>query len=57
MGAGGSGAALDYLRRGGRALSDYDDDDSSGCCSVGTNRDGPVGTPYTCVGGLIDVAK
>lgn len=54
--AGANGATLAYVRRGERTLTDYVDDDSSGC-SGGTNTDGPGGTPYSCVGGLVDVAK
>jgi len=54
--AGGNGATLTYVRRGERAIADYVDDDSSSCTG-GTNTDGPGGTPYTCVGGLVDVAK
>lgn len=50
------GATLTYVRRGERAIADYVDDDRSSCTS-GTNSDGPGGTPYTCVGGLVDVAK
>jgi lysophospholipid acyltransferase (LPLAT)-like uncharacterized protein len=44
------------VRRGERALAYYVDDNRSGC-SANTNTDGPGGTPYTCVGGLIDLAK
>ena len=54
--AGGNGATLTYVRRGERAIADYVDDDSSSCPG-GTNTGGPGGTPYTCVGGLVDVAK
>ena len=54
--SGANGATLAYVRRGERALSSYVDDDSSGC-SGGTNSDGPGGTPYTCTGSLVDVAK
>jgi hypothetical protein len=54
--AGGNGATLAYVRQGERALAYYVDDDSSGC-SGGTNSDGPGGTPYPCVGSLVDVAK
>jgi hypothetical protein len=54
--AGGNGATLTYLRSGERSIADYVDDDSSGCAG-GANTDGPGGTPYTCVGGLVDVAK
>jgi hypothetical protein len=54
--AGANGATLDYVRRGERAIADYVDDDSSSCVG-GTNTGGPGGTPYTCVGGQIDVAK
>lgn len=54
--AGANGATLDYVRRGERAITDYVDDDRSSCAG-GTNSDGPGGTPYTCVGGQVDVAR
>ncbi len=54
--AGANGATLTYVRRGERAIADYVDDDNSSC-SGGTNTDGPGGTPYTCVGSFVDVAK
>ncbi|HZJ66779.1 MAG TPA: hypothetical protein VFD36_24905 [Kofleriaceae bacterium] len=54
--AGDNGATLDYARRGERALADYVDIDSKGC-TAGTNTDGPGGTPYTCVGALIELSK
>jgi hypothetical protein len=54
--AGANGATLVYVRRGERAIADYVDDDRSGCTG-GTNSDGPGGTPYTCVGSLVDLAR
>jgi hypothetical protein len=51
-----NGATLDYVRRGERVLSDYVDDDSSGC-SGGTTNGGPGSTAYTCVGSLVDIDK
>ena len=54
--AGSNGATLAYVRRGERAIADYVDDDRSSCTG-GTNTDGPGAAPYTCVGGLVDVAK
>lgn len=54
--AGSNSATLAYVRRGERAIADYVDDDRSSC-TAGSNRDGPGGTAYTCVGGQIDIAK
>jgi hypothetical protein len=54
--AGANGATLDYVRQGERAIAAYVDDDSSGC-SAGSNADGPGGTPYPCVGSLVDIAR
>ncbi|HEX2687940.1 MAG TPA: hypothetical protein VHN14_15035 [Kofleriaceae bacterium] len=54
--SGANGATLTYLRQGERALTYYVDDDSSSCAG-GTNSDGPGGTPYTCTGSFVDVAK
>ena len=51
-----NGATLDYVRNGERALTDYVDDDRTGC-SGGTTTDGPEGVTFTCVGGLVDVVK
>jgi len=54
--AGANGATLDYVRRGEWAIADYVDDDSSSCTG-GTNADGPGGTPYSCVGGRVDIPR
>lgn len=54
--AGSNGATLAYVRKGERALTAYVDDDNSSC-SAGVNTDGPGGTPYTCVGSLVDIPK
>jgi hypothetical protein len=54
--AGDNGATLDYVRKGERALTDYVDDNSSGCTG-GTNSAGPGGAPYACVGGQVTLPR
>jgi hypothetical protein len=54
--AGDNGATLDYVRQGTKPLAYYVDDDSSSCTN-GVNTGGPGGTPYTCAGSFVDVAK
>jgi hypothetical protein len=54
--SGDNSATLDHVRRGERAVADYVDTDRAGCVAD-TNTGGPGGTPYTCVGGLIDLPK
>jgi len=52
--SGGSGATLDYVRKGDETTNVYVDDDNSGCTG-GVNTTGPVsGFAYPCVGGQYD---
>mgnify|MGYP000072392113 FL=1 len=52
--AGANGATLAYARRGELALTQYVDDNYSGCAAGVTP--GPGGATYTCTGSFVDVA-
>lgn len=52
----GAGAALEVVRSGASPLTQFVDDDSSGCQS-GVNTGGPGGVPYDCVGGQVPIPR
>jgi len=54
--ADGAGAALEVVRTGASPLTEFVDDDSSGC-SGGIDMGGPGGVPYDCVGGQVAVPR